>query len=296
MEETWVKLLADNYSNVEFLSLGQGGNHPGDYVQVAKKAIPLLKPNLVMVCILGGNDIHQLMRVIEFEETETSSEAEIIGIESSTQKLRRYVRLVLPHRTKRFPPKASIQKRWVQDVNKLVSDLSEEQPTKYESIPTHIKNEFESGRLNPSLIHESLHHPSLFIHASETSNTLCKKAIIRLHDHLEEIRVLADAVEAKTIMVSLPNRPYGFVSELNPITELGFNVAGCDTLTGNIPTQLALSQTKTTTIYPSIIGDSLFYKYDGHWNANGNRIFAQELIKELDNLPEWKHFLTSSSF
>jgi hypothetical protein len=296
LEETWVELLGNNYTHVEFLNLGQGGNHPGDYVQVAKKAIPLLKPDVVIVCILDGNDIHQLMRVVEYERGPKVEDEIIFLDEPRNENLKRYLHVLLPHFSVRFQRSNSIQKRWLKDSRNLSWGLSTEQDAKYELLDANIRNEFEHGRLNPSLIYEGLHHPNLFIDATDTSNTLCKKAIIRLQDHLEEIRALADAVEAKTIMVSLPNRPYGFKTELNQLTELGFNVAGCDTLTGNIPTQLALSQTKTTTIYPSIIGDSLFYKYDGHWNANGNRIFAQELIKELDNLPEWKRFLTSSSF
>ncbi|MDP6907891.1 MAG: hypothetical protein QF371_00220, partial [Flavobacteriales bacterium] len=63
-DATWIHLLSKKYPEVEFLNLGQGGNHPGDYVRIAKNAIPLLKPDLLMVAILQGNDLHQLMRVI----------------------------------------------------------------------------------------------------------------------------------------------------------------------------------------------------------------------------------------
>ncbi|MGB0916924.1 MAG: SGNH/GDSL hydrolase family protein [Flavobacteriales bacterium] len=295
-QETWIHRLSESYPEIEFLNLGQGGNHPGDFVRIAKKAIPLLKPDLVMICVLEGNDIHQLMRVIEHENDLKKQANKVTGIESNTEKISRYTSILYPYLTKRFPAKASIQKRWVKDAEDLLSDLSEVQKEKYNSLTETIKSQFELGRLNPSLIYESIHHPNLFRDAVDTSGPLCQKAIVRLHDHLLEIETIASENAAKTVVVSLPNRPYGFPSEIDALNQLGFSVNGCDLLDGNLPTKLALSQTETTALYPSIKGDSLFYKYDGHWNANGNRIFAQELIKQLDTLPAWKHFLTSSSF
>ncbi|MGB0369650.1 MAG: hypothetical protein ACPGD8_09605, partial [Flavobacteriales bacterium] len=265
-------------------------------VRIAKNAIPLLKPDIVVVCVLDGNDIHQLMRVIEHENDPKVPADKFIGIESSAEKVRRYTSIVFPNLLKHFPAKASIQKRWVKDAEKLLSSLSKAQKEKYNSLTETIKSQFEKGRLNPSLIYESLNHPNLFTEAADTSNSLCKKAIVRLHDHLQEVETISKENGSKTIIISLPNRPYGFKSELNSLTQLGFNVDGCDTLDGNLPTQQALSQTGIAAIYPLIKGDSLFYKYDGHWSAHGNRIFAQSLITQLDNLPEWKHFLTSSSF
>ena len=296
VQQAWVSLLTKQHPEIEFLNLGQGGNHPGDYVRIARNSIPLLKPDLIMVCVLTGNDIHQLMRVIEHKNDLKKSEPEVIGEEALNDRLRRYLSIAIPNFSKRFPARASIKKRWLKEAKKLLNEFSENQTTKYQTLPTHIKKSFESGQLNPSMVYESLLHPNLFLEAADTSNSLCKKAIIRLRDHLQEIEKMAQENEAKTIVVSLPNRPYGSKSEIVPLTELGFNVDGADTLLGNLPTQLAVSQTEITTIYPSIKDDSLFYKYDGHWNAEGNRIFAQELIKQLDSLHEWKHFLTSSNF
>lgn len=296
LEKTWASLLCKSYPEIEFLNLGQGGNHPGDYVRILKKALPVLQPDLVLVCVLQGNDIHQLMRVIEFEESEKSTTQKPIVSESNRAKLNRYLRLVFPHFSKRFQPSVSIQERWITDAQTLLNELTEEQLQVYNSINESLRFDFENGMLNPSLIYESIHHPNWIREAADTSNELCNKSIIRLRDHLIEMDSICVKSGSKMIVVSVPNRPYGFTSELKSLNELGYETAGCDTLNGALPTKLACLGAKVNCLFPAMNGDSLFYPYDGHWNANGNRIFAQQLSLTLDRLPEWKHFLTSSSF
>lgn len=296
LEETWISLLSKSYPEIEFLNLGQGGNHPGDYVRVLKKALPVLQPDLVFVCVLQGNDIHQLMRVIEFEESRKPLEPRPTVSESKQAKLNRYLRLVFPHFSKRFQPAVSIQERWGLDAKTLLENLGKEQLMVYQRIDDSLRSDFENGLVNPSLIYESIHHPNWMREATDTSNELCKKAIIRLQHHLIEMDSVCTNSGSKMIAISLPNRPYGFASELTFLNSLGYETTGCDTLNGAVPTKMACSNAKLNYALPTLSGDSLFYPYDGHWNANGNRIFAQQLILTLDSLTEWKHFLTSSSF
>ena len=293
-EETWIHLLSEKYPDIEFLNLGQGGNHPGDYVRIAKEAVPVLNPDMVLVGILQGNDIHQLMRVIEFEESGRSAPKPKQTSETQQARLSRYLGLVFPNFTKRFPACVSIQKRWKKDAASLLEELSETQLGKYHSLNSEIRNDFENGLLNPSLIYESMHHPKMFREAVDTSNVLCRKAIIRLHDHLMELKTITENNEAELIVLSLPNRPYGFENDLKPLHELGFSVAGCDTLNADMPTSLGNSETDVLLLdsikLPS--DKAAFNRYDGHWNAEGNRIFAKQLINKLDSLPKWKRFLT----
>jgi hypothetical protein len=235
------------------------------------------------------------MRVIEFEESGRPAPKPKQTTESKQAKWRRYLGLVFPNFTKRFPASVSIQKRWEKDAASLLEELDEVQLDKYHSLNPAIRNDFESGLLNPSLIYESMHHPNMFHQAVDTSNALCKKAIVRLHDHLLELKTITENHGAELLLLSLPNRPCGFANELQPLQDLGFVVSGCDTLNGDLPTTLANSQTGIPLVndvkLPS--DEAVFYRYDGHWNAEGNRIFAKQLINKLDSLPKWKHFLTS---
>lgn len=293
--ETWIHLLSERYPNIEFLNLGQGGNHPGDYVRIAKKVIPLLRPDLMFVCVLEGNDLHQLMRLVEFEESDKPIVNSNPESETSQAKFWRYLGLVFPNLTKRFPAKASIQTRWEKDAQNLLAELNESQLAKYRSFNETIRKDFENGMLNPSLIYESLHHPNMFRQAADTSDLLCKKGIVRLHDHLLELKFIAESNGAEPLFINMPNRPYGVPDELEPLSELGFNVSGCDTLNADLPMAITSNDLEVPLLNPKFpqTETSPFYRYDGHWNAEGNRIFAKELINKLDSLPKWKHFLTS---
>jgi lysophospholipase L1-like esterase len=292
LEETWVSLLSENYPEVEFLNLGQGGNHPGDYVRVVKNALPILQPDFILVGVLEGNDIHQLMRVIEFEETGKTVEAKAGAKESRQAKVRRYLGLVFPNIARRVSTTVSIQERWQTDADTLLQELNTDQLKKYQSIDPALRDDFENGFLNPSLIYESLHHPDWVREAADTTSLLCNKGIIRLADHLQEIASLTKQSDSELLFVSLPNRPYRFSSEGKALDRLGFNVGGCDTLDGSLPTRVACTRANIPLLEPVMQGDSLFYEFDGHWNANGNRIFAKQLKIELDSLPQWKRFLT----
>jgi hypothetical protein len=136
----------------------------------------------------------------------------------------------------------------------------------------------------------------MFIESVDTRNILCKKAIIRLQDHLLELGSLCRQNSSKLLIVSMPNRPYGFASTITALKKLGFTTERVDSIDANLPTRTAVSEIPFQVIYPQMKGNSLFYEIDGHWNAKGNLIFAKQLIIKLDSLPQWKHLLTSSSF
>ena len=71
-----------------------------------------------------------------------------------------------------------------------------------------------------------------------------------------------------------------------------------DTLNALLPIEMAISNTKIPLLSLNLPDDynRLFYYYHGHWSAEGNRIFAMELINALDKDSLWKRFLTFSSF
>lgn len=296
LDKTWIHILSNSYPELEILNLGQGGNHPGDYVQVLKRALPVLKPDLVMICILQGNDLHQLMQVLEHESRPKELPTSEPTYETREQKINRILSLIYPHLSQKFSGPNYIQKRWLKDANSILLDLDEHQQNKYNAINQSIRNNFEQGLLNPALIYESIHHPNLFSDAIDTTNRLCQNGVQRLHDHLAEIQALSDGQNATAIYISMPNRPYGFPSELNALTELGFNVSSVDSLDPSLVFTKATQGLKAPVLLPQLKGSNLFFRYDGHWNENGNRIFAHELKTKLDSIPEWKHFLTSSNF
>lgn len=297
-DKSWVGLLAQQFPDIEFLNLGQGGNHPGDHVQIARKAIPLLKPDVVIVGVLQANDLHQLMQVIRYERGDSIPVVPKGGEESKPELVRRVMLNLFPNAMVRFKPTVDIRDRWLLDSKALIQSLNESQSANYQRMPVAIRSGHEKGLLNPSLIYDALHHPDYFREAVDTANPLCVSAVVRLHDYLVQLEEMTAANDAQLLVLSLPNRPYGLPETLKPLTELGFSVAGCDTLKPNAVFNMACEGLASPHLTFSFDegAEPLYYTYDGHWTEAGNRTFATELIEQLDTLGEWKLLLTSSTF
>src|SRR5262249_33434095 len=62
-EDAWTTRLGnalnESGQSVELLNLGQGGAYPRVYADIARRAVPMLKPDLVLVAILEGDDLQQ---------------------------------------------------------------------------------------------------------------------------------------------------------------------------------------------------------------------------------------------
>ena len=296
LDQTWVAHLQARYPQFEFLNLGQGGTHQGDHIGVLKKSIDELQPDIVMACVLQGNDLHQLYRIIEARNNGLYSL--MAKIESDSHWISATKRLsetVYPNFTTRFGNRAKIQNRWLEESREIKSRFSDLELTEYEKLDTTLRNSFEDGLMNPSLILESLRYPKLYQLVADTSNVITKKAIVFMHYLFVQMDELCTQNGSKLIVVAQPCRPYGFNESIEPLCKMGFEAEGCDTLNALLPIEIAIQETGISMVSPQIPDDynKFYFKYDGHWNVSGNRIFAKELINKLDSLPQWKHFLTS---
>ena len=115
---------------------------------------------------------------------------------------------------------------------------------------------------------------------------------MRLQNHLAEIADVCERNQAKFIVLDMPNRPYGFPETTQSFADMGYITNGCDTLDASIATETSASRIGIGLIQPKMTlkNSPLFFNFDGHWNVEGNRIFAQELIKSLEKNATWKNF------
>ena len=304
--ESWVGMLDSAYPNLEVLNLGRGGAHPGDHVQLLRQALPLLKPDLVLVNILQGNDLNQLMRMIEYDE---AGRPELPmpkqTNESGLQKLQRFLATIWPTLSKRFRPAVDIGDRWKFEADNFDIFLTDSiKMARYTAIPDKVKSVFLEGRLNPSLIYDAVHFPDLFVQANDTADALYKKGLIRLTDHLREMTELCATHQAQLVVLSLPNRPYTCAGCTPYLDSVGL------TLSGLIPplpladhaTKMAAQAngltclTFTAAMQAKCPSNELYFPFDGHWNAQGNRTFGRLAIEALNQNPQWKALSTSSGF
>jgi hypothetical protein len=298
-DETWADLLQKKFPQVEILNLGKGGTHPGDHVQTARKAIPVLKPDLIIWGILQGNDLGQLIRVMAFERgQEVPSIPQTLPNGSAPNWLSRFSHALLPNMTRRWPKAVNISDRWASEVLSIMAELNSEDSARYMKVAPEIRVAFENGEINPSLIFEALHHPDLYRAAADTSDTRLHEAIVRLSHHFLEMKAMCMAANIELIIVSLPNRPYGCADCISNLVKLGYDVSGCDTLNADLPFDLAVQDAQmgaealSGTFVPTA---ACYYPIDGHWNTLGNRIFADSLASRLNTHFKWNSLQTSGN-
>ena len=72
LDQTWTKVLEQGLRDqgfaVEIADLGRPRADPASYAAVARKPIPLLKPDIVLVAILQGDDLAQTISEVKAEQ------------------------------------------------------------------------------------------------------------------------------------------------------------------------------------------------------------------------------------
>ncbi len=164
LEETWVKrleteLIAEGH-DVEILNLGVPGFGPGEYADTAEKLIPILKPDLVLVGLLQGNDLEQLDYWAPGQSPK-SVVSEVIHLDDGppaagfiTQRLlpnlTRVVTRVLRSATHRAGPEIEIREVWQRQASRYLAAMSEPQREQFDRMSTFVRRALLEGRLNPA--------------------------------------------------------------------------------------------------------------------------------------------------
>lgn len=304
-EATWVQMLDSAQTDVEVLNLGRGGAHPGDHVQLLRKALPLLQPDLVVVGILQANDLNQLMRMVEYED-QGRPELPMPKYTGETlgEKTQRYLINLYPNLLTRFRAAVDLHDRWQYEADNFGIFLTDSiKQARYDALPADVRKVFHEGRLNPSLVFDAVHYPTLYLDATDTSSTLCQKGTQRLHDHLAEMHQMCDRAGVGLVVLSLPNRPF-ICSGAGPYLQrvgqgygnhdlpLPLGDHACQSACDELGLRCIAFTEEMSRYCP---GNELFFPLDGHWNEKGNRTFGRLVIDTLPHIPEWRALLISSN-
>jgi lysophospholipase L1-like esterase len=204
-DETWVHLLGEAFPDVELLNLGRGGTHPGDHVQLARRALPLLNPDVVIVAVLQGNDIGQLRRIIAHERGLLQPRFPHFHREKNGNRFIRQLReRLFPNLSRRLPGVAFPTEVWKQEAETIIVSFSEQEMTRYDGLNPSLKKDFKAGLVNPSIILEAITEPEAPCLAVDMGDTLTRDAAIRLRDHLSELKKLCTENDVQLILWGFP--------------------------------------------------------------------------------------------
>ncbi len=216
IEDSWPRQLENflkehGHPNAEVIDCGQSGSHTGVYKKHVWRAVPVLKPDLVLVGVLQGDDLAQLS-----EDANTTG----FGGEGFFQRkwtaakdaAREFFRYVFKNTLRltggRVMLNENIADQWRESVAACVPRFDARRKASYEALPDTLRSLFASGNLNAVLIEHYIDHPNRLIDANDPASPATAWAAGKMTQDFAEMAAVCRANGAKLVFVNLPFSNY----------------------------------------------------------------------------------------
>jgi lysophospholipase L1-like esterase len=288
-EDTWPRILEEGLQkrgvDVEVANLGQPGAGPAQYAQVAQRALPLLRPDLVIVALNQADDLAQTIRAGtsggEPQSEGVPSSALTSGLKATFPnlvELRRKLRAGLAGENE-------VTQSWKREVADLIGGLTAEERRRFDRMDGEVKGMFVAGDLNPYLLLAGLRRPDEMQKTLELEDPKVSEAIQEISTQLRRIKGSAAAAGGQVIVVSLPNGFFVSRAMLRSYARMGFVVdeanlstTRMDEASRRAASAAGLAAFDVTEVFRQTAASrSLFFEHDGHFNPDGQRLFAESV-------------------
>lgn len=277
-EDSWLGMLRRAHPEKELLNLGRGGEHPMDHIQQARKILPVLKPDRLVVCLLSWNDLFQMKRVLDNERGKRTPSFESDSVAPSHFIYRAY-RHLYPNFSSVFGGVVNIQNQWKAESLWILSQMNDEQKKRYSELSPAVKSAFEQFKLNPWILYEGLFHSKSY---QDACSGEMEEALVRISHHLLEFEALAQENDCELTFLMLPYRPSNCPDCLKDLAGLGYEVSEANACFTESHIEKPLSDMITTPInlfnpsdYNAAEVHKWYFPLDGHLNETGNSVVAQ---------------------
>ncbi len=284
LDKTWVKVLEGNLKkqgiNIEVLNLGKPAANPWQYANIAEKVIPLLKPDLVLVGVLAGDDLQQSpdpVRVLAFRVAHCFPH--LIRLRNDWEHFRGAPWVLYPQ-----VPKSAEDSRqeWIRIGKDLLGQMSPEQRARFDHLEDEVKKAFFDGALNPWLLAHSTGNPDYFMCTRDANDEELEGKTASLARQLGRLKRAADREKVPVLVLSIPEGFYVNDAAYRNVQRIGFHVDP-KMLMSDVPdraveqacAQAGLRALTVSQGFRERRHDSgLYFELDRHFSAEGNRLFA----------------------
>lgn len=295
--------LHDAGLQVEVVNLGAPGMSPKGYADIAERALPVIKPDLVIVVVLQGQDYAQLwwetQTLAERSTTVSPRELPQLVAGKVRPRLINLAQRLFPNTTNLLASNAvrpggqepetvsatDAQAGQQLDARRMEKRLTQTERQRFDQLSDTIKASFRAGKLNPAMIYYALKQPRYFLLTMEWNTTRGARVLDHMARQFTRIRTTADAVGANVLVVSAPYGPYVSERLYHRIQQFGYTLQP-DVLNSSAPDAAIRSAAHAaqvpfkdvTTRFRSVaLHTPLFYEIDGHFTPEGNRVYSRLL-------------------
>ncbi len=301
-EQTWLRrvenILQEEGYGVETINMGKPGAGPPFYASLAERAIPILRPDLVIVALLQGNDLGASgPEGLEGVKTDILDKVRFL-YPNIVRSIRDHQRAKLSDLevTQERPPQittAEDNRRWTSNTARdFLKKMSPEHRARFDAFEDKVKEAFLSGNLNPYMIDLAMQNTHFYTGATDLDSQWMKDCMVRMAEHLKRIKRVAETYGAQVIVVSVPDGPYVNNVALKNIRRVGYTVP--DTLVDSdaadrgiaIPCKEAgLRFYQVTEAFKERRDDpGLYFEFDGHLTEKGHALYAESLAPVLEKI------------
>jgi hypothetical protein len=279
--DAWTTLVARGSKDLEVLNLGQGGAYPRMYAETARKAIPMLSPDLVVVAVLQGDDLFQ---TIEWLDRGKKPRQERVDPPSALESASSFVRARVLRNLlgSEGALVTSVGDTWRPQAKSLRGYWSAEQRARFDGLDAEVRAAFDDGTLNPITVHHGIANPDYYARHADPASPDARRGIESIAESLKEIARVAREHRADVIVVSVPYRAYVCRRDLASLRRLGYEAP--DALAASDGPDRAIAEaaeragvpfrTITPAVRAACAERDLYYPLDGHFTPAGNALFA----------------------
>jgi lysophospholipase L1-like esterase len=283
LEEAWPKILERNLQkrgiNIEIANLGKPGGSICDYAQICEEAIPLLRPDLILIGVSQGHDLADLGYWHSF----------IGRFRSIANYLYPNIVNIYQLFDKQLITSDDFRNEQIKEAKEVLGMMTKEERRRFERLDNDIQNAFLDGNLNPALINHALRHSSKFVENRDIRNPYTQSLIDIMATQLIKIKRTAENNNIKALVFSVPFKCYVSVSGYKMMEKEGFllDEAILKDDSGDYPIKIACERAGLPFI--SVMNEfreeskhtELYFALDDHFNAAGYKFFADSITPQL---------------
>jgi hypothetical protein len=287
VEQSWPKVLEQELAgfgaHTEVANLGQPGASPFQYAEVARRAVPLLHPDCVVVAISESNDLWQSQPT----EVETVYRAF----------LRRPLKTLFPNLSdwlfqQRSPHESKdLHGLWQEQSLALLAHAPPDALHRFAALAPDVQDFYRKGLINPSELQSALFAPtSLQVFPPDDATTVAETANMAVQ--LRRIARVCRACGCPLLVVGIPaaecvNRP-AFKGQLRAGFALDpalLNFDGLDDAAAAAAHQANVAWWSAVPLFRTHLDQpGLFFSLDNHLAANGARLLGQNVAPHVEVL------------
>lgn len=271
----------NGYTRVEVINCGQGGQFTSTYKEYIAKAVPLLKPDLVLVGVLQLDDLAQL-----FENKLTKSKG---NLGSSKYLLKSFLSASFGNYLTLLVKEdqvVDIKAEWERSNKGLIESFQGLRQLRFGTLSDTIQMLFKTGNLNPGLLNNYIDFPDRITIFNNPNHPVTQEAIRLMNLDFEKMKEVCDANRAGLLFINLPMNYFtGHIVERMPsdvLNEYFMENNHIDSIYSSIANRNQIPYFQLTQHFKDLAEkEKYFFKYDGHPNKVGYQEIAKETGRYL---------------